>query len=67
MGEETFEISGKVNKLTISPLAMTSIPPPQTNANTAQRQRPAMIEWWDQWWNLPWSVIQSRFPLNLSD
>ena len=67
MGEETFEISGKVKKLTISPLAMTSIPPLQTNANTAQRQRPAMIEWWDQWWNLPWSVIQSRFPLNLCD
>jgi hypothetical protein len=64
MGDDTFEISGRVKKLTISPSALISIPPPQTNANTTVPPRPAMIEWRDSWWSSTPSVIQSRFPVN---
>jgi hypothetical protein len=61
MGEEMFEVSGKVKKLTVSPSAITSILPPQTNADTTHHSRPAMIEWRDS----TTTVIQSRFPVNL--
>lgn len=55
MGDETFEISGKVKKLTISSLAIVSAPPPRTDATGEYRPSQKRITWYPSL-----SVIQYR-------
>lgn len=61
MGDETFEISGKVKKLTVSSLAMVSAPPPRTDANGEDRPSQRRITWYPSS-----SVIQSRSPVKFT-